>query len=356
MKAIATTTAVLCALLATQAPTAQAINDPLGSGTTRIVLDKRFARLLKQDGIEFGAKAGARRRGGVLVLPVSGGSLDPTIGRGEIENAGSLVFQNGRRRLPLRAVRVKTKRTPLIAKVGGSQLKVATAAKIDSDREGFGTAFTAEGLKLSAKVATRLNKKLRPRVPFASGQRLGKLVSRAQPQTIAILASGTATVSIDPAFLAKLDAHFISLNPISPAQRTPGPSFSFPIIAGGRLSPDALAGTLHSAGALEFLQLGSGQVFWTEPWFDLDLHQTLAEVDLEPAPTYPGKLGQVPVLDLGPGATSADPSARTIALGGVPLTLPAAVAAYFNQAFAEGKPDFLPGELFGSLSFTAQAQ
>lgn len=356
MRAVAATASVLCALLAAQARPAEAINDPLGSGTTRLVLDKRFARFLKQDGIELGTKAGARRGGGVLLLPVSGGSLDPTIGRGEIENAGSLVFQNGRRRLPLRAVRVKTKRTPLIAKVGGSQLKVATAARIDSSREGFGTAFTAEGLKLSAKVATRLNKKLRPALPFAPGQPLGKLLSRVQPQTIAILAGGTATISIDPAFLAKLDAHFVSLNPIAPAQRSPGPIFSFPIIAGGRLSPDALAGTLHSAGALEFLQLGSGQVFWTEPWFDLDLHQTLAEADVEPTPTYPGKLGQVPVLDLGAGSTAADPNARTIALGGAPLSLPAAVAAYFNQAFAEGKPDFEPGEPVGSLAFTAQAQ
>lgn len=356
MKAIATATALLCALLAAQVPPAQAINDPLGSGTTRLVLDKRFARFLAHDGIKLSAEAGAKHRGRALVLPVSGGSLDPTIGRGEIENAGSLVFQNGRRRLPLRELTVKTKHTPLIAKVGGSQLKVAAAVKIASARAGFGTKFTAKGLKLSAKVATRLNKKLRPRVPFTSGQPLGTLLSRAQPQTIAILGAGAATVSIDPAFLSKLNAHFISLNPIAPAERAPGPVFSFPIIAGGRLSPDALSGTLRSAGALEFLQLGSGQVFWTEPWFDLDLHQTLAETDIEPAPTYPGKLGQVPILDLGGGATAADPGARTIALGGAPLTLPAAVAAYFNQAFAEGKPDFVPGEPVGSLSFTAQAQ
>jgi hypothetical protein len=356
MRAIAATTAVLSVLLAAHARPAEAINDPLGSGTTRIVLDKRFARFLKQDGIELGAKDGARRRGRALVLPVSGGSLDPTIGRGEIENAGSLVFQNGRRRLPLRAVRVKTKRMPLIAKVGGSQLKVASAAKIDSFRDGFGTAFAAQDLELSAKVATRLNKKLRPRVRFEAGQPLGKLLSRAQPQTIAILGTGTATVSIDPAFAAKLDAHFISLNPIAPAQRAPGPVFSFPIIAGGRLGPDGLSGTLRSAGALEFLQLGSGQVFWTEPWFDLELHQALAEADVEPAPTYPGKLGQVPILDLGAGIAAADPSARTIAIGGAPLTLPAAVAAYFNQAFAEGKPDFVPGESVGTLAFTAHAQ
>jgi hypothetical protein len=356
MRAIAAATALLLALLAAKARPAEAINDPLGSGATRVVLDKRFARFLKQDGIELIAKAGARRRGGTLVLPVSGGSLDPTIGRGEIENAGSLVFQNGRRRLPLRHLVVKTKRMPLIAKVGGSQLKVASAAEIDSSRDGFGTAFTAQSLKLSAKVATRLNKKLRPAAPFASGQPLGKLVSRPQPQTIAILGTGTATVSVDPAFAAKLDDHFISLNPIAPAQRAPGPVFGFPIIAGGRLSPDALSGTLRTAGALEFLQLGSGQVFWTEPWFELELHQALAEADVEPAPTYPGKLGQVPILDLGAGLSAADRSARTIALGGAPLTLPAAVAAYFNQVFAEGRPDFVPGEPVGSLTFTAQAQ
>ena len=354
-RTIAISTALLCALALAQAQPAGAVNDPLGSGQTRLVLDKRFARFLAHDRIKLSAKAGAKRKGRSLILAVSGGSMDPTLGRGEIENAGSLIFQSARRRLPLRELVVKTKHTPLIAKVGGSQLKLARAGKIGSARAGFATKFTAQKLKLSAKVATRLNKKLRPVVPFEANQPLGKLISTAQPQTIAILGAGAATVALSSAFLAKLDAHFISLNPIAPAQRAGG-LFSFPIIGGGQLSPDVLSGTLRSAGAMEFLQLGSGQLFWTEPWFELGTHQAIAETDIEPAPTYPGKLGQVPILALGPGATAADPDARLLALGGAPLTLPAAVAAYFNQTFAEGKPDFLPGEPLGTLSFTAQAQ
>ncbi len=79
-------------------------------------------------------------------------------------------------------------------------------------------------------------------------------------------------------------------------------------------------------------------------------------IDEEPAPTFPGKLGQVPVLALGAGAVSSDPVARTIAVAGAPLSLTEATAAYFNQAFAGGKDTFHPGEIFGAATFVAQAQ
>jgi hypothetical protein len=90
-----------------------------------------------------------------------------------------------------------------------------------------------------------------------------------------------------------------------------------------------------------------------ELWFDPDTHQVLAEADIKPTPTFPGKLGQVPVLALGAGSVVADPIARTIATSAAPLTL---TAAYFDRAFAGGKEAFMPGELVGTASFTAQTQ
>jgi hypothetical protein len=79
-------------------------------------------------------------------------------------------------------------------------------------------------------------------------------------------------------------------------------------------------------------------------------------VDVEPTPAFPGKLGQVPVITMGGGSASADAGSRTISLDGAPLTLPAEIAAIFNQAFAEGGEDFKAGDLVGTLSFAAQAQ
>jgi hypothetical protein len=143
----------------------------------------------------------------------------------------------------------------------------------------------------------------------------------------------------------------ISVNPIFPAEH-PG-SFT--------LARDVFAseGTVQILGSLEFLQLGAGQVFWHELWFDLAGHQVLAEVDLELTPASPGKLGQIPIAVLGTGTVSADPNARTITVFGARLALNVASATYFNEAFAkpQGKANvFVAGETLGTISFVAQAQ
>jgi hypothetical protein len=345
---------LLCAtLLLTD--TARAANDPLASGATRLTLDRGFTRLLAANGVKIAAKAGARRRGRSLLLPVSGGSLDPTLGRGVIENGGMLILRHGRRRVVIRKVEVKTKRDPLVAKVGGSQLKLARAGRLAFEREGFGSALTARPLWLSAKLATRLGKKLRLRGVFEEGQKLGTLRSAAQPLTVTMQPAGRATVDFAPAFFAKLDGLFVAVNPIAPAERL-GASFSFPIIVGGAISPDASLGTLRTGGDVEFLQLGGGQIFWHEPWLDLGARSDSAEANIQPSPPYSGKLGRVPLLEIGIGTVASDPAARSIAIAGAPLALAASTAAAFNQTFAEGKAMFAPGEAVGTLSFTGQGQ
>jgi hypothetical protein len=356
MRRQATAASALAALaLAAIAPAAQAAYDPIGSGTTKLTLDKRFVSFLKTDGITLSASAGAKRKGAAIALAVSGGNVDPTVGKGEIDQAGTITFQSQRKRLPWRDLVVKTQHTPLIGKVGGSQLKLATSAKISSKREGFGTAFGAKALKLTAKVATRLNKKLRPRLPFAQGQPLGTLASSAQPALVTILEQGKATVVLDPAFVEEMNAHFVSINPIFPAEHLVS-GFTFPIIAGSQIAPDASQGTLRTGGAIEFLQLHAGQVFWHEPWLDLGARSDTAEVDVEPTPTFPGKLGRVGILDLGAATVASEPKARTISVSGASLALQGAAAKALNEAFAGGKEDFKAGESVGAVSFVAQGQ
>jgi hypothetical protein len=347
--------ALILALASAFPLAARAAHDPIGGGVTRLVLDKRFAAFLERAGVSVTADLGATKRGRTLVLPVTGGSIDPTAGRGEVEQEGRILFSGPGRRLQVRKLMVKTTSAPLVARVGGSQLKVATSAATGSKRRGFATVFSAGKLKLTEKVATRLNKKLRPRQRFEAGQLIGKLVTGARPLVTSIVPTGRASLVFDAAFIAKLDQHFVSLNPISPAERS-GATFTLPIIAEGTLAPDLSTGTLRTGGEVEFLQLGAGQVFWHEPWFDVGLRTTLAEVNIQPTPAFPGKLGQVPILALGGAAVGSDPGARTISLTGAPLTLAAGTADAFNQAFAGGKSDFSAGELMGTLSFAAQGQ
>jgi hypothetical protein len=351
---------ILVALLAllTFAASAEAAYDPLGAGTTRLALDKRFLAFLARDHVELEAAAPARRLAGAILLPVSGGSFDPTIGRGEVEQEGTLTLANARKRVPIRKLVVKTSRAPLVAKVGGSQLKLATAAATHSAREGFGALFTASRLRLTAKVATRLNKKLRPPVPFTVGQPLGSLRSTPQPLLATILPRGRATLAFDGGFLAKLGERFVSVNPIFPAEHA-GSLFTMPIIAGGALAPDGSLGTLRTGGEVEFLQLGGGQVFWHEPWLDLGAAEYTVEANVQPSPPYGGKALRAGVASILDAPASAEPRNRTITVAGGQLRLDQQTAQTFNEVFAapDGKAaPFAAGEALGTISFEATTQ
>lgn len=334
----------------------RAAYDPIGGGTTKLTFERSFLSTMKKEGIKLSATAPAKLKGSTLILPVEGGKEDPTTGKGEVTHEGTLVFAKGNRKLPLREIELKAKKTPLFAKVGGSQLKVASARRLSSQRQGFGSSFKAQGLSLTAKVATRLNKKLRTGKLFKEGMSLGALSSSTTPQRVAILPQGQATITPDPGFLAKLKALFVSLNPISPAELQPGPVLRFPIAVGGQIAPDASEGTLRLGGAIEALQLGAGQVFHKEYWLDLGARSASAEVDVEPTPTFGGKLGRIGVFDIGVGSVASDPKQRTITLSGAPLTLEAQTAQTFDEAFAGGKVVFGAGEVFGTLGLGAVGQ
>lgn len=351
MKSIALATCLLCLFVA---PVAEAKNDPLGSGTTKLILDNDFVSYLAKNNLKLSAKAGAKRRGSTYTLSILGGSMDPTTGKGQIEQQGTLSFEGQHGKVPLRDIEVKTRPTPLVAKVGGSQLKVASSKQTTSKRDGFGVTFIARQLRLTAKAITRLNKKLRPADPFYAGQLLGSLISKPRPRLVTIKEAGKATLVFDSAFVSKLDSLFVSLNPIFPSERQ-GATFTFPIAAGSMLAPDGSEGILRVGGAVEALQLHGGQLFWKELWLDLAAKSDSAEVDIEPAPPFPGKLGRIDVFGLGATTVSSNPSQRTISVA-TSLALSAQGAQSLNEALAEGKALFSAGEAAGSLSFTADSQ
>jgi len=346
---IAATAIVLCSFAS---QSAQAKNDPLGSGTTKLVLDKGFLSFLAKNDLRLLAKQGAKRKGTAITLPIAGGTMDLAAGTGEIATEGTLAIAGERGVVLLREITLKTKRTPFIAKVGGSQLKVAMAKKISSHRSGFGSTFKATALTLTAKAATRLQKKLRPSSPFKVGQALGSLRANAQPELITIEDEGSATLTFDAAFVQKLESHFVSLNPIFPAEHV-GATFTFPLAAGGELAPSGAIGTLKTAGATEALQLHGAQLFWHEIWLDLGAHQATAEAELLPSPPYPGKTARAAVLGIGSFSVVSEPKQRTISVQGAPLTLTPQGAQELEEAFGEGKGAFAAGEAVGTVGFVA---
>lgn len=347
-------------VLAAAAPTAGATYDPLGSGVTVLKLDKGFRALLREHGVEVSGREGVVFKGGALRFPVSGGKFDPAAKKGTVESGGAAIFERAGHSLSLKKLQVKTTRpsSPIVAKLGGGQLKLGRAGRLVVGRRGFTDEVSVSRLRLSSKFATRLSKRLRLRGVFTEGMTMGSAVTRANPSTVAVLGKDRAEFEFDPGMAAKLNELHVAVNPIFPAEH-PG-VFTLPIF-GGKLAPDLSSGYLQLQGAMELLQLGGGQLFWANPVLDLDGKAFSPEVEVKPSPPYVGKAGQLPVatLDLGAGTTAADAAARTLTVTGATLTMPAATAALFDELFAkpQGKENvFATGEPLGRISFVATAQ
>ena len=213
----------------------------------------------------------------------------------------------------------------------------------------------ASGLRLSAKAATRLDKRL-DTAAFEENQPLGALTVLAQPAKVAIEPVGRVTLVPTPEMQSKLSAHFVSLNPISPAELAPGFVFTLPISPGSALAPSGRSGVLRTVGALEALQQSGGQIFWQESWSDLGSGVVSAEENVQPAPPFAGKEGRIDAfgLNLESAQVKSDARARTISVAGATLFLQAATAAAMNQALAGREAAFAAGEPFATVSFLAQ--
>jgi hypothetical protein len=156
------------------APLARANYDPVVSGMTRFTFDRGFFNLLNQNGVKVSARAPARLAGGVAGFPVSGGKFDPTNATGTVDHEGALLFSAEGRSLPLKALQLKTsqRHTPFSARVGGGQLRLAAVERLSVSRRGFGEKVRSSKLSLSAKLATRLAKKLHLKGVLEAGKHL----------------------------------------------------------------------------------------------------------------------------------------------------------------------------------------
>jgi hypothetical protein len=351
--------ATLLLALVPSAPASAAIN-PLASGQTTIHLSGAFTKLLKQNKVKLKALAPARLKGQTLSLPVSSGRIDSDTGQGAIGHAGALKISSPKGSLTLREFTVRTTSEPLIANTNGPTMKLAKGQGQSLPREGFGSGVRYKALKLSANFAKRLDKRLHLGRAFAPGQPLGSLLSKTQPESIAIAAQGTLSLTPDPQTIAKLDALHVAVNPIFPTEHIGG-VFYFPIILNGRLATDLSSGTLRVGGSLEFLYLSEtsyAKLILNEPWLTFDGLTTSSELNVSPSPPYQGRSERPSLFAIGlAGASaSADPGARTITLSGASLAMGSQAAAAYDEAFAKGKEEFKAGDLLGTFGFTARAE
>ncbi len=275
MLPVAFVTAALIAMLAV-APFASAAPDPIKSGKTTLTINGGFNNKAKKAGIKITAVKPSTIKGTKVTFAVTGGEIEPTTGAGTITHSGGVKIAWGKKSATLKSLTVDTKGKSISAKVGGKTVKVASLAGTSTARLGFGASVSAKSVKLTSAGANALNKALTPapkktkvkkngktivktvkvKPPFKTNMVIAASLTEVEPETVAVLPTGTMTFAGAPTILGKLAAADVKLEVIAPTTATPPTTFVSPL-SGGTISPLGTSGQINSAGGLKLVQTES---------------------------------------------------------------------------------------------------
>lgn len=407
--------AALCALAL--APFASAA-DPVASGSTILTINSGLFNKLRKSGVKTSQVSPAKLSGRKATFTLTGGAIEPTTGLGAAILGGGLKFKAGKKTAAINGLSLDTTEKALNANVAGRKMKLASVQSFTASRDGFGVNLTLKTLKLTGSAASQLNKKLgfggksggkgkgRGRAgaskavqsPFKGNQVLGAGTTEAQPSTVAVRATGDATLALGQEALEKLakvglefppasgkhpfEVELSTVAPTSIVAPGPPPTVAFPI-SGGTMGPTATAGVLQTAGGLRLVQNlealganGNGKTTLTmgNVWVDLGAKTASVEVTIENNASNEetkkklnlGNLGRASIADISlTGATiSADPTNRTVTVHNATAALQGLTASTLNQVFIEPieaatkepQAKFAAGDPLGTFSFTAQTE
>jgi hypothetical protein len=341
----------LFALLAF-APLASATPDPVASGSTTITLNSGFTKYLKTFGIKTLKVSPAKLKGSKATFTVTGGSLDPTTGLGEVTLGGGLKFKAGKKSATVKSLVVNTSKKSLSGKVGGKKVSIASIAGWSFARNGFGVNLTIKKLKLTSAGANALNKALgfskgNPK-PFLKNKLIAKAAAETQPSTVTVLPVGEMTFNGSPTLLTKLSNVEVKLQTLGLTKNTPGSNvFTGPIL-GGTVSPTGTAGVVQSGIGIKMtqnlpLQVGAITTNITLGGIYIDLAAKTATVEViaesnaeSPSgsgkkPLNLGNLGRSSITDITVTGVNADPTTRTVAISAAGVLQP--ISAEVLQGF-----------------------
>ncbi len=372
--------AALVALLAF-APFASAAPDPIGSGMSKLYLKKGFEKKLDNLDVKVVKYGSGTVKGHQLqvAVNVTGGSVDPLTGQGNVTNkmSGGFKLKYGKRTVPIYGFEVNTTKEWVRATIAGATMKLGSLAKMSFSRNGFGSSLVSGRLALTDNAAKRISNKLGLRNALSGGRVISNSYTNAQPSTVAILGEQTSTqLALSKEALVKLASLPVpvKLSLIPPAtvagvSSEATPIASFPI-TGGEISPYATVGTVMHSGGLKLEQnlekFGKGitTLEMANIWLDFGAKTASVEVIItNPVETKAnlGNLGRASIadIDLSGAVITSDPVNRKVSVQNGYAALQAVTAATLNQVFAEplkAGEVFKAGDPLGHFTFTAQTQ
>jgi hypothetical protein len=253
--------AALIAMLVIVPLASAATPNPISSGSTTITLKSSVTKSLKKAGAKISAVKPAKIKGSKITLPVTGGEVEATTGKGTIAHGGGLKIKAGKKTVAIKSISVNSKSSSVSAKVGGKTVKLATLAGVSATRSGFGNSIVAKKLKLTSAGAKALNKALAPKptkgqkkakAMFKANTVLGGSSTQAEPETDNVLSSGNMTFVGDTTAFGKLAKAGVTIETIAPTTLT-GTTAVSPL-NGGTISPAGTTGTVTSSGGLKLTQ------------------------------------------------------------------------------------------------------
>jgi hypothetical protein len=363
---------ILLASLIASVPAASAARDPIASGATDLHMKKGFLRKLSNAGITVTGIQGGTTTGNKVGLAVGAGMLDPTNVEGHLEPLGGFKLSSGNRGVPIYGLTVNTVKGVVYASVAKAHMEFATFANPIVTREGFGANFKSTRLVLTEKATRRISNRLglRQNKRLQPGRVLSNLYASAQPKTVTLLPQGDVVLTPNTATLAKFAAKGVKLpgglTPIAPATAPSPTTLQFPIV-GGTLAPSGSEGILQTSGGVQITKQTktiSPTVKLANIAVDLGAKTATVELEILPAPPFPGATGRASIADLTlpAGSVVANSGTRQIAVTGAEAKLQAVAASTLNSVFNQPAPEpppssnFVVGDPFGTFSLLAQAE
>lgn len=318
---------------------------------------------------------------------VTGGTVDPTTGEGNLTYSGKLKFknrQNGKKIAFKGLAATLGTGGKLTGKTGGKTVKVMTLSGGTITRQGFGADITDITARLTRKAAKKINRKLE--LDSLHKGKVGTTKVSEQPSEVELIAGGQADLTPDLAiFAGKFPKHCIDPTPgnggvevIAPATETVAlpPILHFPL-TGGNVAPDLSSGSVKTAGGAKIAKNITGPISGTETCPSGTQSMTLTDINVDlgikrvfahtvladaPAPAPNGDLGNVAIgnLDLSSATIGIDPATRKFFISGAKVLLDETSAGLLNLVFplatgSDAVNNFAAGDSLGSVEFTATA-